>query len=57
MRSVDSTSYIFILTYGLFQQEQKELIQNHIVTYIQGGIPIFCVGIEIYPSGVADLFL
>ena len=56
MRSVDSTSYMFVLTDGLFQQEQRELIQNHIMTCIQSGITVFGVGIGIYPSGIIDLF-
>ena len=56
MRSVDSTSYMFVLTDGLFQYDQKELIRNHIMTCIQSGITIFGIGIGIYPSGIVDLF-
>ena len=56
MRSVDSTSYMFVLTDGLFQYEQKELIRNHIMTCIQSDIRIFGIGIGIYPSGIVDLF-
>ncbi|KAK8898415.1 hypothetical protein M9Y10_000702 [Tritrichomonas musculus] len=56
MRSVDSTSYMFILTDGLFQEEQREIIQNHIMTCFQSGITIFGIGIGIYPCGIVELF-
>ena len=56
MRTVDSTSYMFVFTDGLFQKEQKDLIKGHVMTCLQSGISVFGIGIGIYPSGIIEMF-
>ena len=55
MRTVDSTSYMFVFTDGLFQTDQKDLIKSNVMTCLQSGISVFGIGIGIYPCGI-DLF-
>ncbi|KAK8853815.1 hypothetical protein M9Y10_016358 [Tritrichomonas musculus] len=56
LRAVDSTSFMFVLTDGLFQDEQKALIKNHVMSCMQSDISIFGIGIGIYPNGIVDMF-
>lgn len=56
MRSVDSTSYMFVLTDGLYEKDQKELIKKHVASCAQNGIATFGIGIGIYPNGIDELF-
>ncbi|KAK8850292.1 hypothetical protein M9Y10_018421 [Tritrichomonas musculus] len=56
MRTIDASSCMFVLTDGIFQQEQKTLIKNHIMSCIKCGFSIFGIGIGLYPSGIEDLF-
>lgn len=56
MRSTDAASFLFVLTDGLFQREQKDLISKHIMACIQSGMLVFGIGLGIYPSGIVDIF-
>lgn len=56
MRSVDSTSYLFVLTDGLFEKDRLELIKKFVVSCVQIGIATFGIGIGFYPIGINELF-
>lgn len=56
MRSIDSKSYMFVLSDGFYQIEQQKSIKNHLTICEQSGFSIFGIGIGIYPIGIKDLF-
>ena len=56
MRSFNVDSYMFVLSDGLYQYDQKELIKSNVLSCLQCNISIFGIGIGIYPIGINDLF-
>lgn len=56
MRATDSTSFMFVLTDGLFEKEHKEVIKSSIMTCMQTGFSVFGIGIGLYPIGITNIF-
>ena len=55
-KNYERTSYIFVLTDGLFEKDEKERIKEYSNLCIQSGINRFGIGMGIYPKGMENLF-
>lgn len=56
MKSDDFSSYLFVLTDGLFMVERKEKIKPKILASTQLSINVIGIGIGMYPLGITDIF-
>ena len=56
MRSSEYTSYLFILTDGLYQENEHKRILKAVSNCVKSGLNIFCIGIGIYPIRIELLF-
>ena len=52
----DYTNYIFVLTDGMFNNEEKEKVINYIYKCNQYDIKIFGVGVGFYPYNIKNIF-
>ncbi|KAK8891276.1 hypothetical protein M9Y10_028484 [Tritrichomonas musculus] len=56
MRSTEYSSVLFVLTDGLFEQNDRSRIIDAVNNCVQSGMSTFGVGIGIYPKGIEKLF-
>ena len=56
MRSSDYTSYLFILTDGLYQDNEYKRIIRAVSNCVKSGLNVFGIGIGIYPVRIELLF-
>ena len=56
LRNSERTSFLFILTDGLFEKEEQEKIKEYSNYCINSGMTIFGIGLGIYPKGIEKLF-
>ena len=56
MRSSEYTSYLFILTDGLYQENEYKRILRAVSNCVKSGLNVFGIGIGIYPIRIENLF-
>jgi len=56
MRSSEYTSYLFILTDGLYQENEYKRILRAVSNCVKSGLNVFGIGIGIYPVRIEYLF-
>ena len=56
MRSFQYTSYLFVLTDGLYQEKEYKRIIRAVSNCVKGGLNIFAIGIGTYPIRIEYLF-
>ena len=56
MRSSEYTSYLFVLTDGLYQENEYKRILRAISNCVKSGLNVFGIGIGIYPVRIENLF-
>ena len=56
LRNAERTSFLFILTDGLFEKEEQEKIKDYSNYCINSGMNIFGIGLGIYPKRIEKLF-
>ena len=56
MQSTQYTSYLFILTDGLYQESEKKRILRAVSNCVKSGMDVFGIGIGIYPIKIQSLF-
>jgi hypothetical protein len=56
MRSSEYTSYLFILTDGLYQENEYKRILRAVSNCVKSGLNVFGIGIGIYPIRIESLF-
>ena len=56
MRASDYTSYLFILTDGLYQENEYKRIIRAVSNCVKSGLNVFGIGIGIYPVRIELLF-
>ena len=56
IRSIEKGSYLYILTDGLYQNNERNEILKSINDCEQNGINVIGIGIGIYPKGIEKLF-
>ena len=56
MRSSEYTSYLFVLTDGLYQETEYRKILRAVSNCVKSGLNVFGIGIGIYPVRIENLF-
>ena len=56
MRESEYTSYLFILTDGLYQENEYKRILRAVSNCVKSGLNVFGIGIGIYPVRIENLF-
>ena len=56
LRSKDYSSFMFVLTDGLFEKGEKERILKAVNNCFLSGTSIFGIGLGAYPKGIEELF-
>ena len=56
MRASEYTSYLFVLTDGLYQENEHKRILKTISNCVKSGLNVFGIGIGIYPIRIEKLF-
>ena len=56
MRSSEYTSYLFILTDGLYQENEYKRILRAVSNCVKSGLNVFGIGIGTYPVRIENLF-
>ena len=56
MRSSEYTSYLFVLTDGLYQENEYKRILRAVSNCVKSGLNVFGIGIGIYPVRIENLF-
>ena len=56
MQSSEYTSYLFILTDGLYQENEHKRILRAVSNCVKSGMNVFGIGIGIYPVKIENLF-
>ena len=56
MRNNNFPSFLFVLTDGLFQEEQQKQLKEFIAQLIQTNLHIIGIGLGVYPYGISKIF-
>ena len=56
MRATEYTSYLFVLTDGLYQENEYKRILRTVSNCVKSGLNVFGIGIGIYPVRIEKLF-
>lgn len=56
MRSKDYTSFLFVLTDGLYEKAERNRILQVVNNFVQSGTSVFGIGVGSYPKGIEELF-
>lgn len=52
----DYSNYIFVLTDGMFKNEEKEKVNNFLFKCFQYDIKVFGIGVGFYPYNIKSIF-